>query len=436
MEEAETNTQVDSVPSNSVRSGAELSSKSKLRDSCHACARSKVRCPKQKPSCSRCEARGTTCQYFFSRRPGRRRETSKSPNPEKQIAIGSSHANNRNSPSFSSTRSTLPSPIASDSNSNFTQPQNSSITTVHNGPENSIESPCWEDFSCEFSDTDFVMPTIDTPFDLSPAYSGSVVQEMNDTAPFPLSSSRISMGTTPSGKSSISSYSQILPSITPTTTPVAHISSCRCLATALDLLKTLSLAGLADADSLVSAPIILAENKQSIESVNNLMACPLCSGDSFPLTIFSMIALKILERYAVAARTQHQGTRPQEAEGTVEIKLADIVISNNEDQTRLPSHSNIVCCDDKTQARAAAQLVLGELHHMQRLVNQLSSMIKRSAERDGRKLEILNGYNDSIDSGNSMLASFSASTLELVESDVRKSLRSLSTDIIKELRQH
>lgn len=44
---------------------------SKLRDCCQSCARSKVRCTKEKPSCSRCETKGIPCRYLQSKRPGR-----------------------------------------------------------------------------------------------------------------------------------------------------------------------------------------------------------------------------------------------------------------------------------------------------------------------------------------------------------------------------
>lgn len=43
----------------------------KLRDCCQSCARSKVRCTKEKPSCSRCETKGIPCRYLQSKRPGR-----------------------------------------------------------------------------------------------------------------------------------------------------------------------------------------------------------------------------------------------------------------------------------------------------------------------------------------------------------------------------
>ncbi|EDU45251.1 Fungal Zn binuclear cluster domain containing protein [Pyrenophora tritici-repentis] len=43
----------------------------KLRDCCQSCARSKVKCTKEKPSCSRCETKGIPCRYLQSKRPGR-----------------------------------------------------------------------------------------------------------------------------------------------------------------------------------------------------------------------------------------------------------------------------------------------------------------------------------------------------------------------------
>lgn len=43
----------------------------KVRDCCQSCGKSKVRCTKEKPSCSRCETKGIPCRYLQSRRPGR-----------------------------------------------------------------------------------------------------------------------------------------------------------------------------------------------------------------------------------------------------------------------------------------------------------------------------------------------------------------------------
>ncbi|KAG5980253.1 hypothetical protein E4U55_004233 [Claviceps digitariae] len=54
---------------------------SKLRETCHACALSKVRCSKEKPSCARCSKRGVTCEYIVTKRPGRKRDPTKSALP-------------------------------------------------------------------------------------------------------------------------------------------------------------------------------------------------------------------------------------------------------------------------------------------------------------------------------------------------------------------
>ncbi|KAF2111971.1 hypothetical protein BDV96DRAFT_164435 [Lophiotrema nucula] len=68
MAEADTNIQLAKSPESAPTT-------SKLRDSCHACALSKVKCHKQKPTCSRCARRGIVCEYFQSRRPGRKKES-------------------------------------------------------------------------------------------------------------------------------------------------------------------------------------------------------------------------------------------------------------------------------------------------------------------------------------------------------------------------
>ncbi|OJJ78193.1 hypothetical protein ASPBRDRAFT_112763 [Aspergillus brasiliensis CBS 101740] len=51
----------------------------KTRDSCDACAKSKVRCGKQHPRCDRCVARKQICNYGFTRPKGRPRLSHRSP---------------------------------------------------------------------------------------------------------------------------------------------------------------------------------------------------------------------------------------------------------------------------------------------------------------------------------------------------------------------
>ncbi|KAI0972469.1 hypothetical protein F4678DRAFT_61554 [Xylaria arbuscula] len=56
----------------------------KLRDSCHACASTKVKCPKEKPKCSRCTKRGIVCKYYPTRRGNRKLEVTSSLSPGRE----------------------------------------------------------------------------------------------------------------------------------------------------------------------------------------------------------------------------------------------------------------------------------------------------------------------------------------------------------------
>lgn len=88
----------------------------KVRDCCQACAKSKVRCTKERPSCSRCESKGIECRYLHCKRPGRvpgssaRRAASLSTDQTKSRAAGTADAGNtldhQNSPSPSPHAST------------------------------------------------------------------------------------------------------------------------------------------------------------------------------------------------------------------------------------------------------------------------------------------------------------------------------------------
>ncbi|KAL3709533.1 hypothetical protein TMatcc_003323 [Talaromyces marneffei ATCC 18224] len=388
LESESSNMQVDSVPTSTA--GAKPTSK--LRDSCHACARSKVRCPKQKPSCSRCEERGIQCQYFSTRRPGRR-----SVNNKAQASPKSDKGNHDKI--LLSVSSVMPTPP----NPSPTTPVDSNIPTAPISFERDgildasdvfstlllgdrIMTSWQDDLGFKFSDICFTMPSTDNPFDVSPLLSGNIALDLTDT----ISSS---LDATSSANSSSSLYSQLLPpsrasSIAP---PVTQISSCGCLTISLDLLKTLCVTGVEDGGSQIQTPDLLAKNKHSIETVHSIMSCPSCSGDSFLFTIISMIILKIIEKYSVAARTECS--------------------SSTEDFTGL-----------LTEERTPAQLVLSELHRVQRLANQLSTF-KRPED-------------SIVDEGrDSAMAQLSPHTLEPVESDVRRSLRFLSAGIIRELRQ-
>ncbi|KAL6416209.1 hypothetical protein AUP68_00424 [Ilyonectria robusta] len=63
----------------------------RLRDSCQACAASKVKCSKDKPQCNRCAERGTACKYLVTQRTGRKARTRSDPEEDTMQRPTSAH---------------------------------------------------------------------------------------------------------------------------------------------------------------------------------------------------------------------------------------------------------------------------------------------------------------------------------------------------------
>ncbi|KAL2138956.1 hypothetical protein VTI28DRAFT_5996 [Corynascus sepedonium] len=499
---------------------------SKIRDSCHACAVSKVKCPKEKPTCSRCESRGTTCQYFLTRRPGRRREnesnggrstnkktstdtdSSKNPNQNTDTNIDNGRSGEKEGdviqaapPSLSAQflfESTTPPssrlwednyPTAStpaNPNSSIS-PRRDHVSAAANpsdvfpalGEETGFSELA--DFNPEVNDVDFVMSEIDTPFGLPLLDSsggssvvtgprpdiGSLLMPLeSNSADLTSSSSETSLGadgassSSPGGCSSLGSLAQSLPAGL-ANVPCAgsiEIPSCGCLVQALDLLKVLcsnqstpnttSASGTPEPFSMVCdsgssdnlARGALLKNKQSIETVNSMLQCLACADDNFLLTILSMIVLKTLERYAATARGRHTGGGGKTgAAGPSETDLgrvANMLMTNG-------AHSGQR--EDQGLDRKSAQLVLSELHRVQRVVNQLSPKLKAPSNEAGQSMGLDldfwgQPWSHQLVAGvggrrSTASPSFSTDTLSRLEKDVRKSLSHLSTDIIEVLRQ-
>jgi hypothetical protein len=228
--------------------------------------------------------------------------------------------------------------------------------------------------------------------------------------------------------------------------------SCDCEAQALDLLKALSSAqssptssisgaGLALSSSMTamgSAQAVLIENKQHIETVSSLLSCSSCTEDAFWLVIVSMIVLKILERYASAARIQVFGSRAGSVENDMGPRSANSMTSSSKDQMRALSRTYTMPRDDSASGYAPARLVLGELHRVQRLVNRLSPKLRGRREGDARDMEhaIWGRLQVANENDKTQSTPFSSNTLAQMESDMRNSLSSLSADIINRLRQN
>ena len=498
MLDLESDTQVD-------RTRKQVSSRSKLRDSCHACAISKVKCPKEKPSCSKCQCRGITCQYFLAKRPGRRRENNASNSTGNNSnrclsnrSLGTSSISNSNSNTkanaassrsmeWDTLRDSQPTPgtgllskasivIPTNSygvDSHLMTPLSQSVpasprpdnvfatNTAHfsvPGENNMFYGLA--DFGSEVNDMDFIMSAMDSPFDLlgmeCGSITGSITQTPNDIESLLIPAERINLDhasldtpssldllSTSSGASSTGSNIHSQPTGKTSMTDITDASPCGCLIQALDLLKKLSSGSVSprtafpspDATEVPrtvnagSAQIVVLENKQSMEAVSSKLACSSCADDSFLLTVLSMIVLKVLERYAAVAQAQPH--KP--------VRLSVNIISGGDDWMRAPSHAHSGSYDESGSGRVAAQLVLSELHRVQRLVNQLSPKLKGPKEREGQNIAPkLRYWSRPRVAGNGdrmVMTPILAGTLDQMERDVRKSLSTLSTEITNGLRQ-
>lgn len=468
-------------PSSTGSASPKASTGSKLRDSCHACAVSKVKCPKEKPACSKCEARGVQCQYFFARRPGRRSEKTGGRRPAAGARASSpTSASNGNakgegrrvSKGRDGTRAArrsfadwdvpgavsppgnyLGTPPSSTTDDVFAMGNSADYFSAH---ESSNVFPGLTGFDADVDDMDFVMSTMDGyPFDMLVLDSGSVHQKQHGAGallfpaeptdmtvlPRAAPSSTETMDDTPP---ELSSKSQVLAETLVSVSRASDTTSCGCLVQALGLLNTLCAAESSTSSSLgttlstneprdaggATTPTVLAENKRSIQAVSNKLACLSCGEDSFLLTVLFMVIMKILEKYARVARAR----TPND-----EALLLDPAIRSasgiGQDGTAASDLERV------EEERRTRQLVLGELHRVQRVVNSLSMRLRAPEERDGpivgHELEYWASYGKPLadEAERSTGAPFSAGTLERMESDVRQSLSGLSAKIISDLRQ-
>lgn len=185
----------------------------------------------------------------------------------------------------------------------------------------------------------------------------------------------------------------------------------------------------------LAAETVIRQNKLCIESVSNMLECS-CAETGFLLTVLAVIVFKILDRYTMAAR-QHPSGNGGGFEGL------ESLIGN--DRVKFPAAGGGLSFDDYTKMphgdvdsrRMVAQLILSELHRVQGLVNQLALrlMARRAGEgaRSSSNSEMSFSIMPQLEGVQSM-AAFSSTTLGQMETDLRKCVSSLSSEIIHILR--
>lgn len=470
MTDSHPNAQVPGTPySHTPAARATASATSKLRDSCHACALAKVRCHKEKPTCSRCATRSTTCEYFVTKRPGRKRDNSQRtsnnstinavrpafpdglgpwPGATTSITYATlSGSNNYLSPLGLSPTSPRPGNVSGaecssslDIFSDLLMPLEPSLSSALEGTSN--------DFDSFFtSPIDFL--ELEAPEPNNFTHGRNDIAKLlipDDTSPDPASETSSVDRPNASKASFPSSNGQAL-STSDTSVSGASDSTCCCVMQVLDLMKKLSstkspacaLSNSPDDATItsnighssnLSAQTVVMENKQTIEAVSNILQCS-CAEDGYLLTMLSMIVFKILGRYAAAARKQPGGAN----EG---IAMPSGSAFTEEQMRQLSSY----CPDDEGLGRKAAQLILSELHRVQRLVNQLSPRLKARGVGGASKCGGIPGARNS--GGDCQILSLLdiettttsfSTTLNQIEIDLRKCLSTLSSEVINMLRQ-
>lgn len=214
--------------------------------------------------------------------------------------------------------------------------------------------------------------------------------------------------------------------------PVEGASTCSgsCLLQAISLLKQLftNLSASCsqsptrnttdDNDSFVPShprlEAIISKNKETIETVNTILSCP-CSQDAYLLAIMTLIVFKVINWYSAIARDSDPIQRPLQRRHSIGGSMDDI--------------------GQEEHGRIAGQLILGELHCVQRLVSQLSHRLKADSVRSsiGQPLPDVDGSTHKANPDG--WVPFSPAMLDQLEADLRKGLRTLFSEIVSMLRR-
>ncbi|KAF2844839.1 hypothetical protein T440DRAFT_301313 [Plenodomus tracheiphilus IPT5] len=397
----------------------------KLRDSCEACAASKVKCHKQKPTCSRCQRRGAACHYLATKRAGRRYGSQRVDSTQfSPVAASGPHLEHFDLDSWFGTSTTMASTHSSNDDIFLRQllsPTASSIGTT------SLQSSAVNLGSGESNEDMFISQSMSavtapcTPSNslrpgsgvLSP---GNLSMDIDDYLPSSLSlwAPRIhetsSLETLPPlnlGTEPQSSGPDVTTTVLDTClTRATRIMQHQFRQETLENSNTSCELQEQDRRTNATGPaldVVIDTNKQSIDQVGTMLQCQ-CLQDGYLLTILSLIVFKVLDSYGAAASAP-------------DAKKADADALEDDAQ------------------RMAAQRVLGELHRVQRLVNQLSIKIKsHTATGPQEKVPGVPTPCEQKKEGEAFLP-FSTVMLSQLEKDMRKRLKGLCLGMAAYLRR-
>lgn len=417
-----------------------LTSVHKLRNSCEACASSKLKCAKEKPKCSRCAKRGLACDYFLVKKAGRK------PNSRPSVARTSSSNSFINlppppSPSCSLEAVHLQSPDRNISETadmlrDLFGPTDQSMCTTFTNTDTNFDDYFSSPMSLStngfdlniFENADF-MPTAtndgsNNAFENIPNAFGEPRDTVSKVLAFPFVDIAIkplvSLSNEPRHHQELYSMG----------------TSCSCLGQALALMRqisapsgpntctTWSAQGPNTASGKPSIQAVIAQNKDTITAMSMTLNCS-CLQNGYLLTVMSLIIFQVLDWYAAVAR----------GAPSVQILHTGRSPSPSISEQALPDSTTVgnFCLEGEDSARMTAQLVLAELHCVRRLIDQLSPKLRVHAAAN-EEAEGAEAPESRAVRGETALP-LSAGVYIQMDVDLRRRLKAVSWEIIDLLKR-
>lgn len=384
----------------------------RLRESCQACALSKIKCSKDKPACTRCEERGTACQYLVTQKTGRK--------------VGGGRRNTLNEPCKDSKHMMTPlsplSPATLVSQFDFSQWESSHFGTG--------------------VDTATLLAAASTPDEFAgvmlPASSAMDLPLVDMDVPF-----TSLMQQHPYANMMNSSSDEMEPNHTSAQFPQDHesyssptqsLQQPKAIRMALQLMEQLCSSSPTHSPPSASAhgspdgfstTTLVEENKMVTETVTKMLDCS-GSDDGYCLVLICLVLSKVLNSYTRVVQVLSN----REANG------------GSGGQTRPGSRSSLSTYSRSTSASGsptsksrdpeAVPQLLDDLYQLRSLLDHIGSKIQACLNRDW----MVNGELSPSGQDATMAAfPFSATILNQLHEGLRKRLSAISLEVLNQLKQ-
>ncbi|KAJ9605942.1 hypothetical protein H2200_009791 [Cladophialophora chaetospira] len=399
-----------------------------LRNSCEACASSKLRCSKEKPTCNRCAKRGVNCEYFITKRAGRK------PGSRSSINRGSSSSN-------------IERPGPAERTQSFDGALSESSDKLNEDLimlDQSLPTTFME--LDTFSDACFATNNIDFDFFNAADLLSTYVEGSGNSSDSSIrSNSTGATGFDKQGNFSITTLGLdgAIPEVSmplPETdlgnwrSPLPELESteqrCSCLAEALGTITRLShlsstvcttwaTSGLDNVMILRTVLDVVEQNKVTINTVKGILDCSNFH-DGHLLAIISFIIFKMLSLYAAVACKDPNLQNLQSGLAQPTPQLESMMSS--------PGPLDSYNLDRSDPQHMAGRIVLGELHRLRHLIAQLVEKLKSQTvtqeQAEGTEMQ------QSMDLDLEMRLPLSPVMYEQLDLDLRRRLKALSWAIV------